>query len=238
MADETTDTKDLTTSLEEGEPVPPPKTEKPESSAETDQTFTYKTFNELNYPDCTTDVVIHPDKFGSKVTSDYSDAPKEKKYNLKVNEADIEVMDLLSKHIGISRNTLINLLLERILNKWLFEVKDFDAKVLIARHADKLCQGIYSDIGNSWTNKVFKDIISEQLHWLRFYSKESPEISLSDGWETAHEELEELFEQYKEAKNSEDAEKVENLQNQILQISHTDSFNEILKKLKTDKPSS
>jgi hypothetical protein len=167
---------------------------------------------------------INHDKFGSKKATDFSDSAKEKKYNLKVNDADIEVMDLLCKQIGISRNTLITLLLERILQKWLFEIEDLDTRLLLARYADKLSNSTFSDTATSWCNKILKDYTEKKIEQVfDFHPPENVGIVSLDVFK--------LQEQLKEAKATGDLQKADELNDQIFRLSHSDSYVVILKKI-------
>jgi hypothetical protein len=169
---------------------------------------------------------INHDKFGSKKATDFSDSAKEKKYNLKVNDADIEVMDLLCKQIGISRNTLITLLLERILQKWLFEIEDLDTRLLLARYADKLSNSTFSDTATSWCNKILKDYTEKEVERVfDFYRNDNNLIFLE--WMKA----DKLRKQLKEAKAAGDLQKADELNDQIFRLSHSDSYVVILKKI-------
>lgn len=93
--------------------------------------------------------------FGAYDIESYK-AKKEKRFNLKVKDSDILLLDITSKELGISRNALINVILDTILVKWLDEVEDIDTKVLIALSAEADDADGYYDY---WLKIVFADLV-------------------------------------------------------------------------------
>jgi len=100
------------------------------------------------------DVIIHSSKFEDQDLGIFRPV-EDKRYNLKLYNSDIALLDEMSKEIGISRNSLINFVLDRILEKWLFEVSDLDTQALIAFEADKRVPLCIANPDRPWTSRLF-----------------------------------------------------------------------------------
>lgn len=126
------------------------------------------------------EITFNTECFGKRKIEDFR-SKEEKRFNLKVKDSDIRLLDIASEELGISRNALINILLDIVLWKWLDEVEDFDTKVLIAASADLLIATSAADLENPfsgfdvWLHKVFDELVTTAtLNSLRYGSDELP----------------------------------------------------------------
>jgi hypothetical protein len=170
-------------------------------------------------------ITIDRNAFGNKKLNDFEDKQKDKKYNLKIAEQDVLLLDLLAEKLNISRNSLINILLDKILLSWLKGVKGQDTQVLIATYADNLCSEVTNSMNTSWVNKLFE-----------FDTRESQEMRLQFGeYEminpSCHYGYDELSAQKEEALKKGDTEQVQQLGIAIDRLFHSDEFIETKKRL-------
>lgn len=115
------------------------------------------------------EITFNTECFGKRKIEDFK-SKEEKRFNLKVKDSDIRLLDIASEELGISRNSLINIILDIVLWKWLDEVEDFDTKVLIAASAD--LENPSSGFG-VWLHKVFDELVTTAtLNSLRYGSDE------------------------------------------------------------------
>ena len=171
------------------------------------------------------DVIIDSSNFEDKDLSIFRPV-EDKRYNLKLYDTDIALLDEMSKEIGISRNSLINFVLDKILEKWLKEVSDKDTQALIAFEADKRVPSCIANPDCSWTTKLFgcfgeralKNYLKTGDHQLVDYSSEP---SLADVLNLDKEIRLEI----KKAKENNNLEELQNLQKKLKENSpHTESF--------------
>lgn len=151
---------------------------------------------------------------------------EDKRYNLKLYDTDIALLDEMSKEIGISRNSLINFVLDKILEKWVKEVSDKDTQALIVFEADKRVPSCIANPDCSWTTKLFGSFGKRALenylktgdHQLVDYSSEP---ALADVLNLDKEIKREI----KKAKENNNLEELQNLQKKLKENSpHTESF--------------
>lgn len=126
---------------------------------ETDQkktenvTFSYKAKNPFALSQ-DREVTINTEEF-EKVEPSKFRAKEDKRYNLKLYETDVELLDYLSAEIGTSRNNLVGLILEQVLRGLLDGVKTEDTQLLIAESADEMVDIYWRHINSPWTAKYF-----------------------------------------------------------------------------------
>lgn len=82
--------------------------------------------------------------------------PLDKKYNLKIRNHDLILLDKTAEHLGMSRSTLINLLIERFLTKAIQAIPEKDIQAVIALVADSYAN---TDYEQSWQTTILKDHI-------------------------------------------------------------------------------
>lgn len=84
----------------------------------------------------------------------------ERKFNIRIKQDDISLLDALTKKQGITRSALINIILHDILRDELMSIDDLDARVLLASRADELAS--YDDLAQPWTH----DALGVEFHSL------------------------------------------------------------------------
>ena len=81
---------------------------------------------------------------------------EDKRYNLKLYDTDIALLDELSAVSGVSRNTLVAFVMDEVLMRLLKGVEEEDTAVLIAGAADALAGKKVSDLDTPWVTKFFQ----------------------------------------------------------------------------------
>ncbi len=173
------------------------------------------------------DVIIHSSNFEDQDLVIFRPV-EEKRYNLKLYNSDIALLDEMSKEIGISRNSLINFILDRILEKWVSEVSDLDTQALIAFEADKSVPPCIANPNRTWTSRLFgffsdralKNTLETGNHQLVDHSTD-PAMMESLGLDREKEIKAEI----KKAKDNNNLELLQDLQKKLKENSpHTESF--------------
>lgn len=72
----------------------------------------------------------------------------DRKFNIRIKQHDIFLLDALSEHEGVSRSVLINTLLHGFLRDELMSIQDRDARALLAVAADE--RAVYDDLARPW----------------------------------------------------------------------------------------
>lgn len=72
----------------------------------------------------------------------------ERKFNIRIKQHDICLLDALAAHEGVARSVLINKLLHDFLLDELMSIEDDDARALLAVTADE--RATYDDLAQSW----------------------------------------------------------------------------------------
>lgn len=91
---------------------------------------------------------VFPEKFEQEADEKKKTYKNERKFNIRIKQDDIFLLDALAKQHGKTRSTLINEILHQIMRDELLSIKDKDACVLLADTADKLA--IYNDLDKPW----------------------------------------------------------------------------------------
>ena len=81
---------------------------------------------------------------------------EDKRYNLKLYDTDIALLDELSAVSGVSRNTLIAFVMDGVLMSLLREIDSVDTEVFIAHAADSLVGEKVADLNVPWVTKYFQ----------------------------------------------------------------------------------
>lgn len=84
----------------------------------------------------------------------------DRKFNMRIKQHDICLLDALSEHEGVSRSVLINKLLHDFLRDELMSIQDKDARALLAVFADE--RASYDDLARPWV----LDAIGEDCQYL------------------------------------------------------------------------
>ena len=91
--------------------------------------------------------------------SDTEDKKKKTKlptrFNIRIKQEDLSLLDALAEHHEMSRSSLLNSLVYGILQDELRSVEDMDSRVLLATSADELFQA--DKLSTSWISDVFQD---------------------------------------------------------------------------------
>lgn len=72
----------------------------------------------------------------------------DRKFNIRIRQDDILLLDALSKNYGVTRSALINSIIHDVMVDELMSVEELDARVLIAHLADLSVS--YNDIDQPW----------------------------------------------------------------------------------------
>ena len=75
-------------------------------------------------------------------------AKNDRKFNIRIKQHDICLLDALADHEGVARSVLINKLLHDFLRDELMSIHEDDARALLAVEADK--RATYDDLGQPW----------------------------------------------------------------------------------------
>lgn len=89
--------------------------------------------------------------------------PLDKKYNLKIRNHDLLLLDKTAEYLGISRSTLINLLIERFLTKAIQAIPEKDIQAAIALVADSYAN---TDYQQSWQTTILEDYIPSTMGYM------------------------------------------------------------------------
>jgi len=106
---------------------------------------------------------IHPEAFADTSSPEPLQRVKsERKYNVRIKQHDLYLLDALAEHEGVSRSVLINKLLHDVLLDELMSIPEKDARALLAKTADE--RAAYDVLSRPW---VFDAIGSECKHLLQ-----------------------------------------------------------------------
>lgn len=108
-------------------------------------------------------VEINPDAFADTASPvSLQRGRSERKYNVRIKQHDLYLLDALAEQEGVSRSVLINKLLHDVLLDELMSIPDRDARALLAKTADE--RAAYDALSRPW---VFDAIGSECQHLLK-----------------------------------------------------------------------
>ncbi|NYS80501.1 MULTISPECIES: hypothetical protein [Halomonadaceae] len=92
---------------------------------------------------------IHPDAFADTANHESLQRVKnERKYNVRIKQHDLYLLDALAEHEGVPRSVLINKLLHDVLHDELMSIPDRDARALLAKTADECAT--YDALSRPW----------------------------------------------------------------------------------------
>lgn len=103
----------------------------------------------INIPKWTGEYSVNTEKLGDKRIS-FPQNKLNRKINLKLDKADVQVLDLMADFFNVPKSVIINDILYRILLDEFNEIKDLDTKYLIAIAADLGKE--YPPYGSSWVD--------------------------------------------------------------------------------------
>lgn len=103
---------------------------------------------------------------------------EDKRYNLKLYDTDIALLDELSAVSGVSRNTLIAFVMDEVLMNLLREIEAVDTAVLIAGAADALAGEKVADLNVPWVTKYFQHRVDTAYeNTMNYGEPNSPDFS-------------------------------------------------------------
>lgn len=81
-------------------------------------------------------------------------AKHDKKYNLRIKQEDLVLVDALADAKGVPRSVIFNHLLHEILRKELMNIQDLDVRLLLAETADQRSPG--NKLSSSWAQDAIQ----------------------------------------------------------------------------------
>lgn len=102
---------------------------------------------------------------GFPKTSDQSPPKKarnDRKFNIRIKQHDICLLDALANHEGVARSVLINKLLHEFLRDELMSIQEDDARALLAVEADQYAT--YDDLAQPWVIDAIGSDCRHLLH--------------------------------------------------------------------------
>ena len=143
-------------------------------------------------------VRVMQDKLAAHAEEDVGHAKSDRKFNIRVKQDDVCLLDALAKTHGVTRSTLINQILHDILRDELMSIEEGDARVLLAHVAD--LSASYDDLSLPW---VYDALASHSLVDMapveheRFRWTEAAEIRPSEAeWRPSNLRVGEEFEAF------------------------------------------
>lgn len=144
-------------------------------------------------------IKVHPDRFAGSEKEQPLGKRSERKYNIRVRQEDIFLLDALAKANGVTRSTLINQLIHDILLDDLMQMQELDARTLLATAADRRAH--YDELESRWVldaayreiDDVIDNILTDNATYKRPPDRHTPRGSyLSDAYSVLRKKLEEM----------------------------------------------
>lgn len=122
----------------------------------------------------------------------------DRKYNIKMRQDDLVLLDALAGQKNIPRSVLLNNLLHEILFDELMSVQEHDVRLLLAQTADSLAH--YDGLSHPWVVDAIQTECRQIVENINHYNRAEPELRVP--WdETCHSEnffaIKEVLEQIK-----------------------------------------
>ncbi|WEF22879.1 hypothetical protein [Paracoccus sp. S3-43] len=134
-------------------------------------------------------VRVMQDKLAAHAEEDVGHAKSDRKFNIRVKQDDVCLLDALAKTHGVTRSTLINQILHDILRDELMSIEEGDARVLLAHVAD--LSASYDDLSLPWVYDALGPNFRHMLHSMLEYSNphgQPPDVSMSAGYQYTEED--------------------------------------------------
>jgi len=126
--------------------------------------------NTLTHDTGTITVTVRPDRFGTASKTVWSTRGKhDRKYNVKIRHDDLVLLDALADQQGIPRSVLLNNLLHEILLDELLAIPEPDARLLLARTADRLAH--YDNLSQPWVHDMIQSESARLLENIERYNQ-------------------------------------------------------------------
>jgi hypothetical protein len=122
----------------------------------------------------------------------------DRKYNIKMRQDDLVLLDALAGQKNIPRSVLLNNLLHEILFDELMSVQEHDVRLLLAQTADSLAH--YDGLSHPWVVDAIQTECRQIVENINHYNRAEPELRVPLD-ETCHSEnffaIKEVLEQIK-----------------------------------------
>lgn len=132
---------------------------------------------------------VQQNKLAEHSNEDVRHNKNERKFNIRVKQDDLCLLDALAKSHGVTRSTLINQILHDILRDELMSVEEDDARVLLAHVAD--LSASYDQLSLPWVYDALGPNFRHMLHSMLEYSNahgQPPEVSVPAGYHYTEED--------------------------------------------------
>ncbi|TBW08062.1 hypothetical protein E0E52_09805 [Azotobacter chroococcum] len=93
----------------------------------------------------------------------------DRKYNLKIRQEDLVLLDALASQKNIPRSVLLNNLLHEILLDELMSIKEHDVRLLLAQKADSRAH--YDELSSPWVFDAIQTECSQILENIKNYNR-------------------------------------------------------------------
>ena len=134
-------------------------------------------------------VHVAQEKLAAHAEEDVGHAKSDRKFNIRVKQDDLCLLDALAKTNGVTRSTLINQILHDILRDELMSIEADDARVLLAHIAD--LSASYDDLSLPWVYDALGSNFLNMLHSMLEYSNpngQPPDLSMPAGYKYTEED--------------------------------------------------
>lgn len=135
-------------------------------------------------------VRILSEKFPAEERVGASERTKsDRKFNIRIKQDDICLLDALAKRHGITRSALINDILHDIMRDELMSIEEQDARTLLAHVAD--LSASYDDLSQPWVHDALGSEFRHLLKSVLQYSNADgrpPEVDFPSGYQFSEED--------------------------------------------------
>ncbi len=129
---------------------------------------------------------LNTDRFSAPTGRPIIRGKHDKRYNIKVRQEDIVLLDALATQLNIPRSLLLNSLLHDILLSALLGIKDHDVRLLLAHTADQRAH--YDELSRPWVFDAVKSECHQIMKNIFDYNKatlhvqDDPNAPINHNW--------------------------------------------------------
>lgn len=121
-------------------------------------------------------VSLRVDKFNASDAAPLATRGKhDRKYNIKIRQDDLVLLDALAGQKNIPRSVLLNNLLHEILLDELMSVKENDVRLLLAQTADSLAH--YDELSHPWEFDAIQKECSKIVENIKYYNRAALDVA-------------------------------------------------------------
>lgn len=134
-------------------------------------------------------VRVMQDKLPENTEEDVRHTKHDRKFNIRVKQDDVCLLDALAKLHGVTRSALINEILHDIVRDELMSIEEDDARVLLAHVAD--LSASYDELSQPWVYDALGPDFRHMLHSMLEYSNahgQPPDVSMPSGYQYTEED--------------------------------------------------